>query len=139
MRNHASTVRGIPIARQRRADVVAGPGRQRVRAEALEPADEVVVVHDRDLAVAAERVERLAAQPDRRVAVVEAVAALEAVDGAEHALERAVAVEAQREVAAGDARRAPRLGERGVRVARQAAVGVQEQQDVAGRRAARRR
>src|SRR5206468_4551531 len=113
------------------------PQRRGRAGEPLEAADEVVVVHDRQLAEPAERGEGLRANPDRRVAVVVAEAPLEAVDHAEQAAETVGPVEAQGEVPADQGGVAPGFRERGVGLRREAAVGVEEDEEVAGRRGGR--
>jgi hypothetical protein len=132
---HEEIVRASPRRCQRRAEVTAGPAKQAVRParsrRALEAADEVVVLHDRQQTEAAESLERARAQPDRRVAVVDAGAALKRVPRAEQTGEPIAAVEPQPEVAAEDGRVRERAHQRRVRVGRKPRVGVQEQKDVA--------
>src|SRR5436309_2108060 len=69
------------------------PGQASRPEAALEPSSEVVVVHDRQLAKPAERLESAAPQPDRRVAVVDPESSLGPVPGAEYAREHVAAVE----------------------------------------------
>jgi hypothetical protein len=102
---------------------------------ALQRAAQLDVLHQRDLGVAAERLEVGAPQEDGLIAGADAGGARAGVHGpGDHAEERARVVEAHVEAAAHH----PRLGERplhGPRRARgQARVGVQEQQRVAAGR-----
>jgi len=67
---------------------------------ALEPAGEVVVVHDRELPQPTEALKDVPADEDRRVPVVDAEATGEPVVGGEAAGEEVVAFELEAEVTA---------------------------------------